>query len=200
VLSDDELVMRFQKGQERAFDTLVHRYRRLIRAKQRAFFLVGADADDLEQEALVGLFKAARDFRSGDRHSFALFAQLCITRQVVTAVKMATRRKHQPLNQSVYISPSPSGFHDTDRADRLCGADHRADPATRVESTDLLGAASRRVKELLTSLEADVVSLHVAGYSYQEISQRLRCHVKAVDNSLQRAKRKLRPHIDEIAA
>jgi RNA polymerase sporulation-specific sigma factor len=163
----------------------------LARAKGRAFFLAGADANDVEQEGLIALFKAARDFRPDRTASFKAFAELCVNRHVITAIRAAARRKHQPLNS--YISVSPCGPEDQDQsADKLLGPDPSGDPAEEVGSKERLDDARRRVTEALTVLETDVLSMHLGGYSYQEISDRVGRHVKSIDNSLQRIRRKLK--------
>src|SRR5687768_14651936 len=140
-LSDDELVARFQGGDDLSVQVLLDRYRRFARAKARGYFLVGADSDDIEQEGLIGLYKAARDFRSDRQASFRAFAELCITRQVITAVKTATRQKHQPLNQYVSISGSRSS-DDAPASDRvvedLLDDSPSSDPADQVVSGERL--------------------------------------------------------------
>src|SRR5438046_9972801 len=132
-LADDELAARFQAGERFALETLLDRYRRFARAKSRGYFLVGGDADDIEQEALIGLYKAARDFRPEHQASFRAFAELCITRQIITAIKTATRQTHQPLNQYVSASGVRGGDDRGDRSvDDLLHAHHDGDPAARV--------------------------------------------------------------------
>lgn len=191
-LADDELVARYQQGDLEALDTILNRYRRFARAKARSYFLVGADSDDIEQEGLIGLFKAARDFRPDRQSSFRAFAELCITRQVVTAIKTATRRKHQPLNQYVSISGARGGDTDTERSvEDLLSDHHLVDPAEEVVQSERLADVRRSMAELLSGLEVDVLGLYVEGKSYQEISNQLGRHVKSIDNALQRIKRKL---------
>ncbi len=191
-LTDEELAARFQDGDGDALDLLVQRYRRFLRVKSRSYFLVGADADDIEQEGLIGLYKAARDYRSDRQSSFRAFAELCVTRQVISAIKSATRQKHQPLNG--YLSISGIGGGDEPHEHRLeeLLTDHRAaDPADEVLSRDDLAAMRRAVNEALSHLEVDVLNLYVAGRSYQEIGAHLGRQVKSIDNALQRIKRKL---------
>src|ERR687896_1072610 len=132
-LSDDELVARFQSGDNDSLDVLLTRYRRFTRAKARGYFLVGADSDDIEQEGMIGLYKAARDFRPERQASFRAFAELCITRQIITAIKTATRQKHQPLNQYVSISGVRGGDDPGERTVEELLDDHNvADPADQV--------------------------------------------------------------------
>jgi RNA polymerase sporulation-specific sigma factor len=197
-LSDDELVARFQGGDELSVQVLLDRYRRFARAKARGYFLVGADGDDIEQEGLIGLYKAARDFRPERQASFRAFAELCITRQVITAVKTATRQKHQPLNQYVSIS----GVRGTDDANERSVEDlledhYIADPADTVVSNERMDSMRQSMAEMLSGLEVDVLRLYVEGKSYHEIGEHLGRHVKSIDNALQRIKRKLEAHLDE---
>jgi len=198
---DDELVARFHDGDSCALDVLLQRYRRFARAKARTYFLVGADADDIEQEGLIGLYKAARDFRPDRQSSFRAFAELCITRQVITAIKTATRHKHQPLNQYVSISATRPDDEPNDRlVEKLLGSDRGTDPAEQAISRERMEDMRRSMAEMLSVLEVDVLRLYVEGKSYQEISERLGRHVKSIDNALQRIKRKVDLHLQERAA
>ncbi len=196
-LSDQELVARFHGGDSEAIDALLRRYRGFARRKARSYFLVGSDADDVEQEALIGLYKAARDFRSDRQASFRAFAELCITRQIVTAIKTATRHKQQPLNQYVSISTPRPDDEGERSVDKLLGPDPASDPADQVVSREGMDEARRCMADLLTSLEVDVLRLYVEGNSYQDISERLGRHVKSIDNSLQRIKRKVNQRLQQ---
>ena len=193
-LSDEVLVRLFHEGDVEALDLLLARYRRFARAKARGYFLAGGDIDDIEQEGMIGLFKAIRDFRHG-QSSFRAFAELCVTRQIMTAIKTACRQKHQPLNR--YVSLWGLRVID-DPSERL--GDERCDqrvPAPADEVVSLEGQAALRdaLADLLSALEVEVLRLHLDGCSYQEISDTLGRHVKAVDNALQRIKRKLEAHL-----
>ena len=197
--NDDELVARFQQGDDGALAVLLERYRRFARAKTRGYFLIGADSEDIEQEAMIGLYKAARDFRADRQASFRAFAELCITRQVITAVKTATRRKHQPLNQYVSISGVRSG-DETDRSVEDLLHDHsEADPADEVVSRERMAAMRQSMADMLSGLEVDVLHLYVEGKSYQEIGDQLGRHAKSIDNALQRIRRKLDTHLQQRA-
>ncbi len=197
-LSDDALVSRFQDGDGLAVQVLLDRYRRFARAKARGYFLVGADSDDIEQEGLIGLYKAARDYRSDRQASFRAFAELCITRQVITAVKTATRQKHQPLNQYVSISGVRGGDDAGERTVEDLLEDHYiADPADTVVSNERMDCMRSSMAEMLSGLEVDVLRLYVEGKSYNEIGDQLGRHVKSIDNALQRIKRKLEGHLAE---
>jgi len=193
-LSDEALVGLFHEGDLEALDVLLARYRRFARAKARGYFLAGGDTDDIEQEGMIGLYKAIRDFRHG-QSSFRAFAELCVTRQIMTAIKIACRQKHQPLNR--YVSLSGLRVVD-DPSERLLEEllDQRVpDPADEVVSLEGQAAMRAALAELLSNLEVDVLRLHLDGCSYQEISARLGRHTKAVDNALQRIKRKLEAHL-----
>ena len=195
-LGDDELVARFQGGDNESLDVLLQRYRRFTRAKARGYFLIGADSDDIEQEGMIGLFKAVRDFRSDRQASFRAFAELCITRQIITAIKTATRQKHQPLNQYVSISGVRGGDDPSERnVEKLLDDHNVSDPADEVVSSERMGAMRESMADLLSGLEVDVLRLYVEGRSYQEIGEELGRHVKSIDNALQRIKRKLEVHL-----
>lgn len=199
--TDDDLVARFQAGDTQALDVLLTRYRRFARSKVRNYFLVGADADDLEQEGLIGLYKAARDYKADREASFPVFAELCVKRQIITAVKAATRQKHQPLNAYVSINTPTSTADDApDPADELLRDHAIADPAETVIDDDRLKTVQGAIAQLLSSLEVDVLRLYVEGASYAEISQSLNRHTKAVDNAIQRIKRKVEGVLAQRAA
>ena len=201
-LTDLELVARFQSGCHDSLQVMITRYRRFARAKARSYFLVGADHDDVEQEALIGLYKAARDFRPEHQSSFRAFAELCITRQIITAIKTATRQKHQALNQYVSISGGRSDDDSQERTvEELLHVHHHddSDPAERVVAEERFSVMRDRLADVLSGLEVDVLRLYVEGKSYQEIGDHLGRHVKSIDNALQRIKRKLEVHLAERA-
>ncbi len=193
-LDDEELVARFQGGDPDALEVLIGRYRRFARSKARTYFLAGADDDDVEQEGMIGLFKAARDYRFDRQASFRAFAEVCVTRQVITAIKAATRHKHQPLNRSVSISAAGDEGGDT-ALEGLLDDHHTRDPADEVISAEGADALRRSMAEMLSDLEVDVLRLYVDGKSYEQIALGLGRHAKAVDNALQRIKRKLGFHL-----
>ncbi|MGI9119895.1 MAG: RNA polymerase sporulation sigma factor SigH [Acidimicrobiales bacterium] len=190
-LSDDDLVPLAQGGDPSAEQALIQRYRRFASSKARGYRIPGGDADDIDQEALIGLYRAVRDYRGGRGATFRTFAELCITRQILTAVRTARRRKHQPLNQYVSISP-PRGQERREWLLEQFLGDHPAhDPADDVIADDDTQALNRLVATLLSSLEVEVLRLFVQGRTYQEIGAQLGRHAKSVDNALQRVKRKL---------
>ena len=195
--SDEELVARFQWGDLVALDVLLGRYRRFARSKARSYFLAGADPDDIEQEGLIGLYKAARDFRADRQSSFRAFAELCVTRQVISAVKAATRRKHQPLNKYVSISGVRGSDDDGECNLEALLCDHwSADPADEVVCRERLDHLRGVVSATLSGLEVEVLRMYVEGRTYQEISDQLGRHTKSIDNALQRIKRKLESERD----
>jgi RNA polymerase sporulation-specific sigma factor len=200
-LSDDELVARFQGGDNDSLDVLLQRYRRFTRAKARGYFLSGADSDDIEQEGMIGLFKAVRDFRPDRQASFRAFAELCITRQIITAIKTATRQKHQPLNSYLSLSGTrPGEENGSGTVEEVLEAKGLIDPIEFIISMEDLRSMRRMMSEMLSKLEVEVLRLYVEGKSYQEIAEVLGRHVKSIDNALQRIKRKLDVHLAERAA
>jgi RNA polymerase sporulation-specific sigma factor len=199
-MTDEDLVSRWQAGDADALELLLFRYRRFARSKARSYFLVGADRDDIEQEGLIGLYKAARDYRPDRESSFRAFADLCVTRQVISAIKGATRQKHQALNQYVSISGARPGDDAGERNLEGLLDDHRsADPADEVISSEAIRRIHRSMSENLSGLEVDVLRLYVQGRSYEEIGAYLGRQTKSIDNALQRIKRKLYHHLHDGA-
>ena len=195
-LSDEGLVARYREGDVVALETMLNKYRNFTRMKARSYFLIGADKDDIVQEGMIGLYKAIRDFNAERLTSFRAFAEICITRQIITAIKTATRQKHIPLNSYVSLSKPLAADDDQDRslADVLQTA-HVTDPAELLISSEEMRSIKMCFNEILSDFEADVLHLYVEGKSYQEISEHLGRHVKSVDNALQRIKRKVELHI-----
>jgi len=195
-LEDDSLVMLARSGDEQALLELLDRYKGFARVKARSYFIVGGDREDIIQEGMIGLYKAIRDYRSDRQSCFRAFAELCVTRQIITAIKTATRQKHVPLNSYVSLSRPACLGEDPERplAEVLSGP-QITDPAELVESADELRALRAYFEEILSDLEAEVLTLYVDGRSYQEIAASLDRHVKSIDNALQRIKRKLTAHL-----
>jgi len=192
LLSDEELVERAKRGDEEAFEHLLVRYWGLIESKLKKFFLAGADAEDLLQEALIGFFKAVRDFNEEKAQSFKFFADLCITRQVTSAVRMATRQKHQPLNNSLPIAqPSDEEEGEERSLESVVAKEFMVDPDEQIFLRQLCEELKERVETELSDLERRVLFAHLEGKRYQEIAAELNCGVKCVDNALQRARKKL---------
>ena len=195
-VDDGFLIALAKQGHADAYDRIVRRYYGFVRLKASSYFLAGGDADDLIQEGLVGLYKAVRDYRTDRESSFRNFAELCITRQIITAVKTATRNKHAPLNQYVSFSSSPAGVQETDATlDELLPGSPVHDPVNQVISSEELRALVACISTALSELESRVLSLYLDGHSYEEIGQRIGCDTKTVDNALQRVKRKVGAHL-----
>ncbi len=195
-ITDEALVERARTGSEQAIETLLHRYRHYARAKARTYFLAGADREDIVQEGMIGLFKAIRDFRADRNAAFRAFAELCITRQIITAIKTATRQKHIPLNSYVSLNKQSAGDDDESRSlgDILTSAEV-LDPAELLISAEEIASIKESMGRLLSDLETEVLRLYMDGKSYQEIADHLGRHVKSIDNALQRIKRKLEQHL-----
>jgi RNA polymerase sporulation-specific sigma factor len=193
---DHHLVERVRGGDDRALTTLLARYRNFARSKARSYFLAGSDKEDVVQEGMIGLFKAIRDFDLAQETPFRAFAELCISRQILTAIKTANRQKHQPLNSSVSLDAPAyrDGNSDQSVADNL-KASHLSDPIELVISAEEVEALKDTMRDNLTDLEGDVLRLYMDGKSYEEIATVLGNHVKSIDNALQRIKRKLQRHI-----
>jgi RNA polymerase sporulation-specific sigma factor len=187
---DEELVAASRDGDTTALTELLERYRRFARAKARSYFLVGGDREDIIQEGMIGLYKAIRDYRVEQGASFRSFAELCITRQILTAIKTATRQKHAPLNS--YVSFDRPKDDDPQRTIGETIADEaEVDPLTQLLASDDMRSLRAVFAEILSDLESNVLSLYVEGRSYQEIADLLGRHVKSIDNALQRIKRKV---------
>ncbi|MEA2477656.1 MAG: polymerase sporulation-specific sigma factor [Actinomycetota bacterium] len=196
-LEDNVLVETVRAGDERGIEVLLARYRNFARSKARNYFLAGSEKEDVVQEGMIGLFKAIRDFDLDQGTPFRAFAELCISRQILTAIKTANRQKHQPLNSSVSLD-APA--HGSERSERSVGenivAPTMSDPAELVISAEEIEAIRDSMKGSLTELEGDVLRLYMDGKSYEEIAGALGNHVKSIDNALQRIKRKLQKHLD----
>ena len=196
-LDDGFLIALAKQGNPDAYDRLVRRYYGFVRLKASSYFLAGGDADDLIQEGLVGLYKAIRDYRTDRESSFRNFAELCITRQIITAVKTATRNKHTPLNQYVSFSASPAAAQgDGDPTlDEVIPGPTVHDPVNQVISSEELRALVACLSTVLSDLESRVLSLYLDGHSYEAVGDKLGCDTKTVDNALQRVKRKVGTHL-----
>jgi RNA polymerase sporulation-specific sigma factor len=192
---DVRLVIRARNGDGAALDLLIRRYTGFVRLKASSYFIAGGESDDLIQEGLIGLYKAVRDFRSDKETSFRSFAELCITRQIITAIKAATRFKHQPLNAYVSFSQTPAGQDDSDctLGDAIPGPGVD-DPAVCVISTEELQSLVFTLGTGLSRLEADALRHYMEGLSYEEMAEVLGCDTKTIDNALQRVKRKVLTH------
>ena len=190
------LIALAKQGDPTAYDRIVRRYYGFVRLKASSYFLTGGDSDDLIQEGLVGLYKAVRDFRTDRESSFRNFAELCITRQIITAVKTATRNKHTPLNQYVSFSSSPAASGEGEPTlEEVIAGPGVDDPVNQVISSEELRALVACLSTVLSELESRVLSLYLDGWSYEQVGERLDCDTKTVDNALQRVKRKVGAHL-----
>ena len=195
-LADLQLVVRARNGDQVALDALIRRYTGFVRLKASSYFLAGGDSEDLIQEGLIGLYKAVRDFRHDKETSFRSFAELCVTRQIITAIKTATRFKHSPLNTYISFSNTPAGQDsdsDVTLGDALPGPTVD-DPSICVISTEELQSLVFSLGTGLSKLEADALKLYLEGSSYEEMAEELGCDTKTIDNALQRVKRKVLTH------
>jgi RNA polymerase sporulation-specific sigma factor len=196
-VDDHYLVALAKSGKRDAYDRIVRRYYGFVRLKASSYFLIGGDSDDLIQEGLVGLYKAVRDYRSDRESSFRNFAELCITRQIITAVKTSTRNKHTPLNQYVSFSQTPAnaGGDGEPTLDEVLPGPTAHDPVNQVISSEELHSLVACLSSVLSELESSVLSLYLDGHSYEAVAERLTCDTKTVDNALQRVKRKVGAHL-----
>ncbi len=192
ILSDEELVELSAAGDKRATEYILDRYKNFVKAVVRMYFLVGADRDDVVQEGMIGLFKAIRDFDDTKQTSFKSFAEICVRRQVLTAIKNATRQKHMPLNS--YVSLSKPAYDDENSEDTLMDTlslRNGQDPEELFigkENIEMLGI---KIEENLSKLEKEVLKMYLSGISYQEIALIMKRPPKSIDNALQRVKKKL---------
>jgi RNA polymerase sporulation-specific sigma factor len=195
-LEDLQLVLKARNGSQAALDQLMRRYQGFVRLKASSYFLAGGDADDLIQEGMIGLYKAVRDFRHDKETSFRSFAELCVTRQIITAIKTATRYKHAPLNTYVSFSHTPAGQEmegECTLGDALPGP-AVDDPSVVVVSTEELQSLVGALGTGLSHLEAEALRLYLDGFSYDRMAVELECDTKTIDNALQRVKRKIVAH------
>jgi RNA polymerase sporulation-specific sigma factor len=196
ILTDEEVVDMVRDGDSEALEYLIFKYRNFVRAKARSYFLIGADREDIIQEGMIGLFKAIRDYKEDKLTSFKAFAELCITRQMITAIKTATRQKHIPLNSYVSLD-KPIYDEDSDRTLLdIIGGTKVTDPEELIINREEYVDIEFKMGEILSDLEKKVLMLYLDGRSYQEIAVDLDRHVKSIDNALQRVKRKLERYLE----
>jgi RNA polymerase sporulation-specific sigma factor len=194
--TDEDIVEAVRNGDSIALEYLINKYKNFVRAKARSYFLIGADREDIVQEGMIGLYKAIRDFKGDKLASFKAFAELCITRQIITAIKTATRQKHIPLNSYVSLD-KPIYDEDSDRTllDVICGT-RVSNPEELIINQEEFMGLEDKMSEILSDLERKVLMLYLDGRSYQEIAVDLDRHVKSIDNALQRVKRKLERYLE----
>jgi RNA polymerase sporulation-specific sigma factor len=196
-MCDEDIVELAQKGDQFAIEFLVDKYKNFVRAKARSYFLIGADKEDIIQEGMIGLFKAVRDYKLDKLTSFRAFAELCITRQIITAIKTATRQKHIPLNSYVSLN-KPIYDEESDRTLMdILSTTKITNPEEIIISREEFVFIEKKIGEILSSLEWKVLMAYLEGKSYQEIAVELQRHVKSIDNALQRVKRKLEKYLED---
>src|SRR5690554_3519700 len=196
-MMDEAIVEAARQGNAGAQEYLINKYRNFVRAKARSYFLIGADREDIIQEGMIGLFKAIRDYKVDKLTSFRAFAELCITRQIITAIKTATRQKHIPLNSYVSLN-KPIYDEESDRTLMdILSTNKITNPEEIVVSREEFLFIEKKMGEILSSLEWKVLMAYLEGKSYQEIAVELKRHVKSIDNALQRVKRKLEKYLDD---
>ena len=195
-MTDEEVVSEAINGDNDALEYIIHKYKNFVKSKARSYFLIGADREDIIQEGMIGLYKAIRDFNPNKLSSFRAFAELCVTRQIITAIKTATRQKHIPLNSYVSLN-KPLYDEDSERTllDILSGV-KISDPEELIISQEEFEDIEDKMGEILSKLEWQVLMVYLGGKSYQEIAKELKRHVKSIDNALQRAKRKLEKYLE----
>ena len=196
-MNDEQEGEMCHQGDSEAEEYMVNKYKNFVRAKARSYFLIGADHEDIVQEGMIGLYKAIRDFKPEKLSSFRAFAELCITRQIITAIKTATRQKHIPLNSYVSLN-KPLYDEESDRTLLDVIMEGRiSDPEELIINRENLGNIHNKISEVLSGLEQEVLQAYLDGKSYQEIADALGRHVKSIDNALQRVKRKLEKYLEE---
>lgn len=199
-MMDEDVIQEAKVGNEKALEYLINKYKSFVRAKARTYFLIGADREDIIQEGMIGLFKAIRDYKGDKLSSFRAFAELCITRQIITAIKTATRQKHIPLNSYVSLN-KPIFDEESDRTLMdIISEENISDPEELVINREEFIGIENKMGEILSSLEWEVLTSYLEGKSYQEIAEDLDRHVKSIDNALQRVKRKLEKYLEEQKA
>lgn len=190
------IVLKASKGDKIALEYIIKKYKNFVKAKAKSYFLIGADKEDIIQEGMIGLYKAVRDFDASKTNSFKGFADICITRQIITAIKTATRQKHIPLNS--YISLNKPVYDEESERTLLdiIATSIVTDPEELIISKEELKRIESKMNELLSELELQVVEYYLNGKSYQYIADKLQRDVKSIDNALQRVKRKLEKHLE----
>ena len=197
---DEDVILEARAGDQQALEYLINKYKSFVRAKARTYFLIGADREDIIQEGMIGLFKAIRDYKGDKLSSFRAFAELCITRQIITAIKTATRQKHIPLNSYVSLN-KPIFDEESDRTLMdIISEESISDPEELIINREEFRGIENKMGEILSSLEWEVLTSYLDGKSYQEIAEDLDRHVKSIDNALQRVKRKLEKYLEEQKA
>ncbi|MBE7037107.1 MAG: RNA polymerase sporulation sigma factor SigH [Ruminococcaceae bacterium] len=189
-LSDEELVLLAKNGDTTAIELLVNRYKNFVRARSKSYFLVGADREDLIQEGMIGLYKAILSFNASRNVSFKTFAELCVTRHIISAVKMSTRQKHMPLNSYISLNKTDTGMDYIEYSGYSVEKSESNPEQIMIEKEDIIGIEGQ-IDKALSAFEAEVLMYYLSGMSYGRIAVCMNRDVKSVDNALQRIKRKL---------
>ncbi len=196
-MTDEQIAKLAQEADGAALEYLLNKYKNFVRTKARSYFLIGADHEDIVQEGMIGLYKSIRDFREEKLSSFRAFAELCITRQIITAIKTATRQKHIPLNSYISLN-KPIYEEDSDRTLLdVITEDGPSNPEDMLIDREDLSLIEGKIGQMLSELEKDVLVRYMEGKSYVEIAAEMNRHVKSIDNALQRIKRKLMKYLEE---
>ena len=196
-MADEQVVKLAQEADGAALEYLLNKYKNFVRTKARSYFLIGADHEDIVQEGMIGLYKAIRDYRAEKLSSFRAFAELCVTRQIITAIKTATRQKHIPLNSYISLN-KPIYEEDSDRTLLdVITEEGMSNPEEMIIDREDLSMIEGRIGQMLSDLEKDVLVRYMEGKSYVEIAGEMNRHVKSIDNALQRIKRKLLKYLEE---
>ena len=196
-MTDEQIVVLAQETDGPALEYLLNKYKNFVRTKARSYFLIGADHEDIVQEGMIGLYKAIRDYKAEKLSSFRAFAELCVTRQIITAIKTATRQKHIPLNSYISLN-KPIYEEDSDRTLLdVITEEGISNPAEMIIDREDLSVIEGKIGQMLSDLEKDVLVRYMEGKSYVEIASEMHRHVKSIDNALQRIKRKLLKYLEE---
>ena len=191
-----DIVLKASKGDKIALEYIIKKYKNFVKAKAKSYFLIGADKEDIIQEGMIGLYKAVRDFDASKTNSFKGFADICITRQIITAIKTATRQKHIPLNSYISLNKPVYDEESERKLLDIIATSIVTDPEELIISKEELKHIESKMNELLSDLELQVVEYYLNGKSYQYIADKLKRDVKSIDNALQRVKRKLEKHLE----
>ena len=196
-MTDEQVVILAQETDSPALEYLLNKYKNFVRTKARSYFLIGADHEDIVQEGMIGLYKAIRDYKAERLSSFRAFAELCVTRQIITAIKTATRQKHIPLNSYISLN-KPIYEEDSDRTLLdVITEEGMSNPEEMIIDREDLSVIEGKIGQMLSDLEKDVLVRYMEGKSYVEIADEMHRHVKSIDNALQRIKRKLLKYLEE---
>ena len=196
-MTDEQVVVLAQETDSPALEYLLNKYKNFVRTKARSYFLIGADHEDIVQEGMIGLYKAIRDYKAEKLSSFRAFAELCVTRQIITAIKTATRQKHIPLNSYISLN-KPIYEEDSDRTLLdVITEEGISNPEEMIIDREDLSVIEGKIGQMLSDLEKDVLVRYMEGKSYVEIADEMHRHVKSIDNALQRIKRKLLKYLEE---